>query len=106
MSRLNVLYWFDIPGQVVVKQGRRSQRLRLAPRFSAAIQRAGYRVRKQGGDALFDPWRQQAQPIDGRDLQEQARLLVQRLEAEYDEQRLEQLVRSGGRDVGAEVRQE
>ncbi len=106
MSRLKVLYWFDIPGQVVLKQGRRSQRLRLAPRFAAAIQRAGYRVRKQGGDELFDPWRQEAQPTNGADLQEQARQLVQRLEAEYDDHRLEQLVRAGGRQVAVEVDQE
>lgn len=46
MPQLKIVYWRDIPGQVVIREGRRNTRLRLSPRFSKAIERAAYRLKK------------------------------------------------------------
>ena len=97
MAQLKIVYWRDIPGQVVIRKGGRSKRIRLSARFMKAIERAGYRLRKKQQDALFEPWHDVAQPFDG-DVGLQARQLVQQLEERYTEEVLETLVRASGVD--------
>ncbi len=96
MAQLKIVYWHDIPGQVVFKQGRRNTRLRLSVRFMKAIERAGYRLKKQQKDALFEPWHDVAQIVDG-DVREQAQLLVRQIEDQYSDAVLEQLIRASGK---------
>jgi len=62
VAKLKIVYWNDIPGQIVVREGRRSTRIRLSPRFMKAIERASYRLKKQNKDAFFDPWHDVDQP--------------------------------------------
>ena len=97
MAQLKVVYWRDIPGRVVIREGRRSTRLRLSPRFMKAIERAAYRLKKKQKDAFFDPWRDVEQPHDGN-VREQARELVQHIEEQYTEEVLESLIRASGVD--------
>ena len=97
MGKLKIVYWRDIPGQVVIRQGRRSTRLRLPLRFMKAIERAGYRLKKKQQDALFEPWHDVTQPFNG-DIREQAQQLVQQLEEQYTEEVLEILIRDSGID--------
>ena len=97
MAQLKIVYWRDIPGQVVIRRGGRSTRIRLSARFMKAIERAGYRLRKKQQDALFEPWHDVTQPFDG-DVGLQARQLVQQLEERYTEEVLETLIRASGVD--------
>ena len=97
MAQLKVVYWRDIPGRVVVREGRRSTRLNLSPRFMHAIGRAAYRLKKKQQDAMFEPWHDVAQPING-DVQQQAKLLVRHLEEQYTEEVLETLIKASGID--------
>jgi hypothetical protein len=97
VSKLKIVYWRDIPGQVVIREGRRSTRLRLPARFMKAIERAGYRLKKKQQDALFEPWHDVTHPFDG-DIKEQAKQLVQQLEEQYTEEVLETLIRASGVD--------
>ena len=97
MAQLKIVYWRDIPGQVVVREGRRSTRMRLSPRFMRAIERAAYRLKKKQQDAMFEPWHDVAQPFEG-DVQQQAHQLVAHLESHYTEEVLEDLVRASGVD--------
>ena len=98
MAQLKIVYWRDIPGQVVIREGGRSTRLRLSGRFMQAIERAAYRLRKKQQDALFEPWHDVTQPLDGVDIRIQARRLVQHLESHYTEEVLETLIRASGVD--------
>ena len=100
MAQLKIVYWRDIPGQVVIRKGGRSTRIRLSARFMKAIERAGYRLKKKQHDALFEPWHDVTQPFDG-DVNVQARQLVQHLEERYTEEVLETLVRASGIDESA-----
>jgi len=97
VAQLKIVYWRDIPGRVVIRQGRRSTRLRLSARFLKAIERASYRLKKTRQDAMFEPWHDVAQPFTG-DVNEQARQLVQQLEQHYTEELLEKLIRTSGVD--------
>jgi hypothetical protein len=97
VSQLKVVYWRDIPGRVVIRQGRRSTRLNLSARFMHAIERAAYRLKKKQKDAMFEPWHDVDQPVQG-DIHQQARSLLQHLEEQYTEEVLENLIRASGID--------
>ncbi len=97
MAKLKIVYWNDIPGQIVVREGRHSTRIRLSPRFMKAIERASYRLKKQHKDAFFDPWHDVDQPFNG-DIREQAKILVNQLEEQYSEAVLDKLIRASGID--------
>ena len=97
MAQLKIVFWRDIPGQVVIRQGRRSTRLRLPSRFSRAIERAAYRLKKKQQDALFEPWHDVAQPFTG-DVKQQAEQLLRHLDAHYTDEVLETLIRANGID--------
>ena len=97
MAQLRVIYWRDIPGRVVIREGRRSTRLNLSARFMHAIERATYRLKKKQADAMFEPWHDVDQLVDG-DVRSQARALVQQLEEQYTQEVLEALIRASGVD--------
>ena len=62
-----------------------------------SIERAAYRLKKKQQDAMFEPWRDVAQPLDG-DIREQAQALVRHIEEQYTEEVLETLIRASGLD--------
>ena len=97
MAQLKVIYWRDIPGRVVIREGRRSTRLNLSARFMHAIERAAYRLKKKQKDAMFEPWHDVDQPLQG-DIRQQAQSLLKHLEEQYTEEVLENLIRASGVD--------
>ena len=97
MAKLTTVYWRDIPGRVVIREGRRSTRLNLSARFMHAIERAAYRLKKKQKDAMFEPWHDIDQPVQG-DIRLQAKALLQHLEEQYTEEVLENLIRASGID--------
>ncbi|HDR28035.1 virulence factor [Rhodovulum sp.] len=44
MPELTILYWRDIPAQVIVGKGRRAKKRVLTPRFEQAIDRCAMKV--------------------------------------------------------------
>jgi len=96
MAQLTIVYWRDIPAQVIVKQGRQTARRELAPRFQEAIDMAAMRAKAIGTDAYLADWRR-ADPVEcGADLEAEADAIRQKLESEYDEARLDQLIGGKG----------
>lgn len=96
MAKMTVVYWRDIPAQVIVKEGRRTAKRQLSERFEKAIDRAAMHAKLRGTDAYLAQW-QRGRPLDcGDDLEEEAGAAAERLEAEYTDQRLNSLVASGG----------
>lgn len=97
MAQLTVVYWRDIPAQVIAKKGRRDQvKIVLDERFEKAIDRAAMRGGARGTDDYLAEWRK-ADPVEvSDDLESEARTVADRLEAEFDEARLKTLVENGG----------
>ncbi|MFZ1427495.1 MAG: virulence factor [Geminicoccaceae bacterium] len=91
-----VVFWRDIPAQVIVKAGRRTARRQLGERFEQAIDRAAMRAQLTGTDAYLEQWRR-AEPVPcGEDLEAEATAAAAVLEAEYTPERLRELVARGG----------
>ncbi len=99
MPKLTTLYWRDIPAQVIAKERREKAKLVLSERFALAIDKAAMRAKMAGTDAYLEQWRQEAVSC-GKDLQTAAEAAAGKLEQAYDDDRLAELVRSGGVDGG------
>jgi hypothetical protein len=96
MAQLTVVYWRDIPAQVIVKRGRESAKVQLTERFEKAIDRAAMRANLRDTDAYLAEWRR-ASPVEVSDaLQAEADKKAAELEAAFDDAKLKALVESGG----------
>ncbi len=97
MARKTIIYWRDIPSQVVVQRGRNREKAMLSPRFQEAIDRAAMRAGKGGSDAYIAEWRREATTVDsGDELQAIARAEAELLEAGFTDEQLDLLVRAHG----------
>ena len=98
MAALTIVYWRDIPAQVIVKKGRTSAKRELALRFTEAIDMAAMRTGAAGTDAYLAEWRR-GDPVEvSDDLEKEAGDAAARIDAEYGKERLVALVKNGGRD--------
>ena len=96
MAQLTVVYWRDIPAQVIVKKGRDSAKIQLTERFEKAIDRAAMRANLRDTDSYLGEWRRAA-PIEvGDELQAEADKKAAELEAQFDDAKLKALVETGG----------
>lgn len=96
MAQLTVVYWRDIPAQVIVKKGRDSAKIQLTERFEKAIDRAAMRANLRDTDSYLAEWRRAA-PVEVTDaLQEEADKKAAELEAAFDDAKLKALVETGG----------
>ncbi|MEP0944111.1 MAG: virulence factor [Rhizobiaceae bacterium] len=100
MAQLQIVYWRDIPAQVMVKAGRRNQAKRELPlRFTEAIDMAAMRTGAAETDDYLAEWRR-GDPVQvGDDLEAEADTAMNALEKEYDKDRLVALVKNGGREA-------
>ncbi len=97
MVKKIVVFWRDIPSQVIAQRGRRREKAPLSHRFQEAIDRAAMRAGKGSSDAYLAEWRRETTAIDtDKELREFAVHEAECLEAAFSDDRLEQLVRSHG----------
>jgi hypothetical protein len=101
MAQLVITYWRDIPAQVTVKQGRQSAKRQLPERFEQAIDRAAMRAQLRDTDSYLAEWRRGDPIACGDDLEAEAAAAAARLDADYTEARLNQLVAAGGLDAAS-----
>ncbi|MDC0115872.1 virulence factor [Octadecabacter sp.] len=97
MAQVTIVYWRDIPAQVIVGKGRRGVKIQLTERFEQAIDRAAMKSGAAGTDDYLADWRKAAPvTVEGADA-DVAAAEAARLEAEYDKDRLKVLIDNGGR---------
>ncbi|AXI46712.1 hypothetical protein C1J03_12180 [Sulfitobacter sp. SK012] len=96
MAEVIVVYWRDIPAQVIVGKGRRAAKRPLPERFEQAIDRAAMKVGAEDTDAYLAEWRKApAYTVDGTD-DAAADAEAARLDAEYDRERIKALIANNG----------
>jgi len=100
MVKKILVYWRDIPAQVIVQRGRRREKVQLSARFQEAIDRAAMRAGKGGSDAYLADWRRESTTLDSADdLRELAELTADEFERRYSDQQLHAMIRSHGAAV-------
>ena len=95
-----IVYWRDIPAQVIIKKGRTTAKRELSLRFTEAIDMCAMRTGAAETDDYLAEWRK-ADPVpDGDDLEVEADKAAAALDASYDRERLVALAKSGGKENG------
>jgi len=97
MPEVTVVYWRDIPAQVIVGKGRRGSKVQLSERFEQALDRCAMKIGAKDADAYLAEWRKAAPYEVEGDPDTIAAAEAARLEAEFDTARLRALIDTGGR---------
>lgn len=98
MPEVTIVYWRDIPAQVIVGKGRRGAKRPLPERFEQAIDRCAMKIGARDTDAYLAEWRK-APPYEvAGDPEDVATAEAARLETAYDDARLRTLIANDGRD--------
>ncbi len=100
MADLILVYWRDIPAQVIVKKGRQSAKRELPLRFTEAIDMAAMRTGAGDTDAYLAEWRKGDPAPVGDDLDAEADKALAECDRAYPHDRLVALVKQGGREDG------
>ncbi|SFN36318.1 Virulence factor [Roseovarius lutimaris] len=96
MVDVTIVYWRDIPAQVIAGKGRRGAKVQLPERFEQAIDRAAMKTGAAGTDDYLAAWRKaDPYPVDGEQ-DEVAKSEAARLDAEYDQERIKTLIANNG----------
>lgn len=103
MAEITIVYWRDIPAQVLVGRGRTGAKIQLSERFEKAIDRAAMRSGARGTDDYLAEWRKAPAGSAEGDPREAAEAVVRRLETEYDMERLLALIGNDGRESRGET---
>ena len=99
MAKTTIVYWRDIPAQVIVAEGRTKAKRQLADQFQEAIDSAAMRAGCHGTDDYLNDWRKGAAETCGADLEAEADAVAARIAADYDETRLTELINNKGRET-------
>jgi hypothetical protein len=102
MAELVIVFWRDIPAQIIVKAGRRTAKRQLHERFQEAIDRAAMRAGLRDTDAYLGEWRRVVAGDCSEDLDAEADAAAARVDADYPQERLRALVANGGRQPAPE----
>ena len=99
MADVTIVYWRDMPAQVIVGKGRRGAKKQLPERFEQAIDRCAMKVGAKDDDAYLAEWRKVGPAtIDGESDQAVAEAEASRLEADFDLDRIKTLIANDGWD--------
>ncbi len=97
MPEVTIVYWRDIPAQVIVGKGRRGSKIQLPERFEQAIDRAAMKSGARDTDSYLAEWRKGAPYEVEGDPDAVAAAEAARIEMEYDGPRLKALIDTGGK---------
>ena len=96
MATLSIIWWRDIPAQVVAKGGRASSKVVLHPRFQVAIDKAANRAGKREYNSYIAEWQKTQTACPDDDLEAVVKAEADRLEGEYTKHHLAELIQTGG----------
>ncbi len=111
MAKMTIVYWRDIPAQVIAKPERKSAR-RSAPgsgpasikkelhmRFQEAIDRAAMRAGCSDSDKYLEEWRRETRectPEENENLELTVKQIVESIDNDYSDELLKSLATAGG----------
>jgi hypothetical protein len=101
MPTITIVYWRDMPAQVIVKAGRKSAKRQLPERFEQAIDRAAMKTGAASTDDYLAEWRRgEPQNVEGDDLDAIADAETARIDAQFDHETLKSYIEAGGHTPG------
>ncbi len=103
MSTASIIWWRDIPTQIISGKGRKATKMQLDERFTVAVDRAAMVAGATDTDAYLEDWRKSKIEIeiddgDG-DVELAVKLYAEKIEQEYPNSRLGELAKNSGRET-------
>jgi hypothetical protein len=96
MPQVTIVYWRDIPAQVIVGRGRAASKRPLSERFEQAIDRCAMKIGARDADLYMAEWRKAA-PVEAPGAADDvARSFAERIERAYDTEKLRALIANDG----------
>lgn len=95
MAKLTIIYWQQIPSQVIGQEGRVRIKRALSARFAIAIDRAAMRAGKGSSEAYLNEWRRENEVCEG-ELEALVEQKVRYIEEQFPDAVLAELVKAGG----------
>ncbi len=96
MPEVTVVYWRDIPAQIIVGKGRSGSKVKLTERFEQAIDRCAMKIGAKDADAYLAEWRKAAPYAVEGEPDAVAAAEAARIEVEFDADRLKTLINAEG----------
>lgn len=96
MPEVTIVYWRDIPAQIIVGKGRSGSKVKLTERFEQAIDRCAMKIGAKDADAYLAEWRKAPSYVMDGEPDAVAAAEAARLEVEFDADRLKTLINSEG----------
>ena len=96
MPEVTIVYWRDIPAQVIVGKGRRSSKIQLNERFEQAIDRAAMKCNLKGSDDYLSEWRKAEPYLVEGDPASVAKNEAEKIEIEFNQLKLKTLIENDG----------
>ncbi len=96
MVDVTVVYWRDIPAQVIVGKGRHGSKVQLPERFEQAIDRCAMKVGAKDAEAYLADWRKAPSYAVEGEAADVANAEATKLDQEYDQERIKALIANDG----------
>jgi len=97
MPDVSIIYWRDIPAQVMVGSGRKATKTELPERFQVAIDAAAMKAGARDTDAYLTEWHKNSAGSREGDEASAVAEVVAEIDAEFDMARLRALIEAGGK---------
>jgi len=99
-AKLTIVYWRDIPTQVIAQKGRTRHSVPLTDRFLKAVDAAAMIGGETESDDYMAHWRKETQACDESTMEADANALAEKLEAEFSKEDLRDLIKNQGKKEG------
>ncbi|MDF2142795.1 virulence factor [Paenirhodobacter sp. CAU 1674] len=96
MAEITIVFWRDIPAQIIAGKGRRGVKKPLPERFEQAIDRCAMKIGARDSDAYLAEWRKVAMGERPGDDTSAAEAELARILSDYDAARIAALIANDG----------
>ena len=100
MAKITIVYWRDIPAQIIAEQGRGRNRkqfkIELGKKFIVSIDSAAMKSGAEGSDDYLSDWRRSDPEEISDNLELEVNKLKKEIEEKYSNSKLKELISKGG----------
>lgn len=100
MAKITIVYWRDIPAQIIAEQGRGRNRkqfkIELGKKFIVSIDSAAMKSGAEGSDDYLSDWRRSEPEEISDNLELEVNKLKKEIEEKYSNSKLKKLISNGG----------
>ena len=100
MAKITIVYWRDIPAQIIAEQGRgrnrKQYKIELGKKFIVSIDSAAMKSGAEGSDDYLSDWRRSDPEEISDNLELEVNKLKKEIEEKYSNSKLKELISNGG----------